>query len=180
MKLNKFRMWLLISGLAGVISCKDDEPAPPPESILNVNNQAYDLTSAVFMNWGTTNCSGCADIDVWLLSEGMSAVDSGFVGTGHLVLLDLNSSSTSQLSEGTYTWSLVRNPDTIVNHFVATDCETSCDFSDIGVSGSVTVITSEENYQIDFDITLLNGGRARGTYYGPLEETNPFTIFTSG
>ena len=161
MGFRRFKIWLVIIGLVGVISCnKDDEPAPPPESVLNVNDATYNLAKAVYMNWGTADCDNCADIDVWLLSEGLNAADSGFVGTGHLILLDLNSSSTTQVSEGTYSWSLVRIPDTIVSYFVATNCTGTCSFNDFGVSGSVTVKLTDENYQFDFDISLLNGGKA--------------------
>jgi len=181
MRFGRLGSWLVILGIIATISCsKDDEPAPP-ESKLNVNGQTYDLAKAFFMNWGSSDCNECTDFDVWLLSDGIEPIDSGFVGTsGHLVLLDLNSSSSTEVAEGSYSWSITRIPSTIISYWVGTDCGAApCSFNDFGGSGTATVTKSGENYQFDFDISLLNGGKATGTYFGTLEETTPFAFFVS-
>ena len=104
--------WLMIFGIIGSISCsKDDEPAPPPESEMEVNGGTYKLENAYLMNYGD-QCNGCTDFDIWL-TTGFEPVDTTFIGSqGQLVLLDLNSSSSTEVTEGTYTWSISRIPST--------------------------------------------------------------------
>ena len=181
--MKRLTSWMMIILVALAACSKDDDP-PTPASNFTIAGTTYDFTNGYLQNYGGSGCDNCTDIDIWLTTDDFSLSNSAISGSGQYVYLDLNSADATKLADGTYTFSLVRLPSTIAITRIGVSCDVECDSDNLctltcqeevfGVTGSVTVLNSGETVRIDFNLTLNDGTTSTGTYFGPLEEIDPF------
>ncbi|MFM8493583.1 MAG: hypothetical protein ACKOA7_07605 [Bacteroidota bacterium] len=96
-------------------SCKKDTPDPEPKSEFSVAGQSYTLSKGYLLYWGLNSDSLSVDWDVLLVSDGVYYSADSVGGTGQALYLDLNSSSNTELSPGTYMFANQRAAGTFVD-----------------------------------------------------------------
>ncbi len=169
MKNFKFLLFLLLSiGLCATACQKEEED---PTNFFNLNGEELTLTKGFIESIGTTG-NDIFDVDISFGSSEISYVNDDFVGTGDGIYLDLNTSQSPGLKEGTYNFSATRDDFTISFGMVAKNFDfgtlTGEDYSVTG--GSATVAIDGTVYTVDFDLTIANGSRVTGNYTGSMQE----------
>lgn len=106
---------ILFSGLLSLPACKKDEPAPEKKSRFSVAGQEFDLSKGYLLYWGLNSDSLSADWDVLLVSDGVYFSMDSVGGVGQALYMDMNVSSNSDLTPGTYNFANQRAAGTFVN-----------------------------------------------------------------
>lgn len=174
--MKKINFLALISMLSLLVlsACKkDDDPVAVNE--FTVENQSYELAKGFIEPYGenTPEYPGSYDFDITLTSSSInySDLDEEFNGTGHIVYLDLNTSSPTGLVSGTYNFSSERNVLTIVDGTAATNFDiangsTGSSYEVIG--GTVTITTDATEPLIEFSLITTGNITVTGRYKGTL------------
>jgi len=171
--MKKVLQLLLISAIALQISCgKDDEGSVTVQNEFTYDGKAYSLSQGFLTDFEDIT-NGSRDYDITLISSGLTVSSGGGdpTGTGNLVYLDLNSSSTTSFEPGTFTWDEVRGPGKIVDAGLAIDFNfaTSTESDAIFIKdGTVTVQKEESIYTITFTLTTTDNKAVTGYYKGTL------------
>jgi len=156
----------------GFSACKKDDSKTNKLSSFSYNGVNYETPNAYLVSYGATSTES-ADFDIYLTSSDVTVNSgSGLTGTGDGIYMDLNSSSLTELADGTYTWSIDRAPNTIVNGavLIAYNFGTLTGDSYVVTDGTIKITVSGTNYVIDYSLTLSNDQTVTGNYNGTLQE----------
>lgn len=168
---NLFFTLLALIAFTTVFSCKKDKNEPNSYEFSYDGNK-YKLTSGFLTEYGT-NGNGSYDWDVYLTSDGIAK--EGFrdlTGKGDFIFLDLNSSSSTGLTTGTYTWSTFRDASTITTGFIGLDYDVD---NPNGVplipatDGTVTIDINGTETTITFSLIMDSGKTVSGEWKGMLQ-----------
>lgn len=165
---------LLIVGMLSS-GCKKEEETPKNHMIYD--GVEYDLSQGVLDYWGQAN-EGSYNLDLVLLSSGFTLHEVGgeidsLSGIGHGIVIELYSSSSTELVAGDYLWNSEGNgqvgtfeyADAVFNWNTQTD-----DGSDaIANGGQVNVSKNGDEYEIGLDLTMEGGKTLTGYFKGVLK-----------
>lgn len=170
--MKKVLQLLLISAIALQISCsKDDEGPVMIQNEFTYDGNTYSLSQGILTDYDEI-INGSRDYDITLLSSGITFSSGGDpTGTGNLIYLDLNSSSTTSFEPGIFTWDEFRGPNIIVDAGLAINFnfDTSTESDAIFIKdGTVTVQKEEDSYTITFALTTDDNKAIVGYYKGVL------------
>ncbi|BDD05174.1 hypothetical protein [Aureibacter tunicatorum] len=166
-------------------SCGDDKKEEStPKNHFTYDGESYELTKGYLTLLGSNfNIEG-AYFDIVLSSSTLSLNQKTeeLTGFGHVIYLDLNSSSVTELSSGTYTFDSeyfmsnfgLRSPNTFVDGLIVMNGDAKTGAGDIysvyeETKGTVKVAKSDEQYVIEFSFTVESGKKVEGIYTGPLK-----------
>lgn len=160
-------LFLLFSVAIFGSSCKKDEDNQPTNHLI-YNGTEYGLSTG-YLGEETFDC---ANVFVTLHDDDISLTDDGdLVGSGNVVSLALNSSTTDELESGTYNYS---EEPTALSHcggffFFNWDSiiQLGTDFPVI-TGGTIKVEKSNGETAITFDLDLENGEAISGYFKGRL------------
>jgi len=177
MKLKSLLITLCVLSVV-ISSCKKDEDKDSDLSnYFTYSGNTYELGKGVVTDWGENEGLNTYDFDVLLFSSTIqyNATSDEYTGQGHIMYLDLNSTSANGLVNGTYTYSENRGAFTFVdgqigiNFNISTFAGTILDLSGgrviIKVSGNVT--------SLEFDLTTGTNAKVTGKFSGQLTPREP-------
>jgi len=168
---------LLIVGMLSS-GCKKEEETPKNHMIYD--GVEYNLSQGVLDYWGQAG-EGSYILDLVLLSSGFTLHEVGgeidsLSGIGHGIVIELFSSSSTELVAGDYIWNSEGNgqigtfeyADAVFNWNSQTD-----DGSDaVANGGRVNVSNNGDEYEIGLDLTMEDGKTLTGFYKGALKYYN--------
>lgn len=175
MNTNKIKFKQLLLSLVVVFaaySCGKEDPV----FSTTINQFEYNgltiglINGAVIDNQTTNNES--ADFDIVLSTPDLQITGyAEVIGTGSAIHFDLNSTSATTLTAGTYSFSAERNPGTLFEAFAQIDYnsdipeeEKTVDF----VGGNLTLSISNDEYTLAFTLNTSDNQTLTGTYKGAL------------
>ena len=141
---------------------------------MELAGQQYDIDSALLESWGE-NGDGSYDWDVTFTTEGLSfnSETEEYVGTGAVLLLDLNTDSAGGLVPGNYTYSTERAAFKWVFAVSGTNVDTADDSAGDLLTynqGTVTITGTGDDQTITVDIlTEVVKLLATATYQGSFQ-----------
>ena len=158
------------------ISCSDDDSdsAPVVNNVMEIGGQQFDIDAALLESWGE-NGDGSYDWDVTFTTEGLSfnSETEEYVGTGAVLLLDLNTDSAGGLVPGNYAYSTERAAFKWVFALSGTNVDTADDSAGDLLTynqGTVTITGTGEDQIITVDILTESGEtNTTATYKGSFE-----------
>lgn len=165
---------LLLIGLA--ISCgKNNEEETTPVNHFKVNDTYYALSTGYQEDWGTGSYYDGYNIDLVLISDGISVDFDTYnaTGKGHVLYFELFTAGENGIEAGEYVYADTEPYDTgtfddgayMINLDLSTeDAEKTGYFK----SGTITVTKSGSVYEISIDGTDSSGNKITGYYKGSL------------
>jgi hypothetical protein len=150
---------LIVISILSLQSCDSDDngnSTPDLNNEISIDGTIYALDGiAVLQSYGTNN-DGSFDRDIEIFSNNL------------FVEFDLNTNSTAGISEGTYTYSDIRQAFTFYN--VEIEIQENNDSTSFNIQqGSVTVNNENSNTIITFDLVAQDGTSIIGHWFGTIE-----------
>lgn len=176
MKLRFQTIFVLFLAL-GVISTscnKDDDGGSSASNSFTVDGTTYALTNAYKLAYNYPNADGSDDIDIWLTTSDItSSGNQELSGSGDVVYLDLNSSTTPELASGTYNYASERAAFALSDSYAGENIDVytlSGDKLFIVTGGSVEVSQNGNETRFEFNLTTADGKTITGNYQGTLTD----------
>ncbi|MBN1598193.1 MAG: hypothetical protein JW894_07855 [Bacteroidales bacterium] len=164
-----------------MISCKkDDDKEDSKSNELVVNGTSYELSQGTLENYGIWTSSGATNIDLILLSPGITIHEEGgefsyVTGTGHYVYFEMFTSGPTGLDVGTYTYNASSTASGTFDYSfyglnINFDTGSGSPVSITG--GTVTISANGSTYEITLALTDAMGQAVTGYYKGSLRYYN--------
>jgi hypothetical protein len=154
------------------LSCSKDDLDDTGSNQFIIDGEKFLLSKAYVRDYGPT-AAGSFDFDVILTSSSIAYDDQAgeFNGKGHAVFIDLNSSSSNGLADGSYYYSRWRNHFTFYSGEVATDFDVDNETGNVHPisSGTVDITMDGNTLTIEFDLGRQNKTSVTGNYTGILQ-----------
>jgi len=167
MKKLKLVLILLFISFVVFYSCEDDSS---PKNYFKYDGKTYTLSDGYIEDYGPNN--GSFDWDVYIISSKLNYNGDWFTGTGHIIYLDLNTSSENGLVTGIYTFSSERSVFTFVdagagiNFNMDTESGTIVDV----IGGTVEITISGNEVLFEFNLITNTTKTIKGRFKGVLTE----------
>jgi hypothetical protein len=164
------KLYFLLVVLAVMSACKKDENTTPKNNI-TYDGKTYELAKGYLENYGYVD-DGLYNFDMTLVSDGLTLTENGDAsGVGNIIYFEMLSPSPTELSAGTYTFSVNFNTAyTFATGFVGLDFDIANftgTFLNL-VGGTVTVAKDGGNYKITFNGVQASAKAVTGSYEGTL------------
>jgi len=180
---NGFFTLLVVGSLMILSSCSSDEDALAKK--VTIDGEKITLANGYIAGFGVyqdDNGDPVSEYGVILSSSGLTMNDGDFSGTGTFVFMQLVSTSSIQLANGTYTIADLESESYLKGDaFSVTlkDYNSTTDDAEViyyATSGTIKITKSGSTYKITFNFTLSEDGvneiEAKGSFEGKLEETS--------
>ncbi len=176
--LIKLSVLLLILATTGCKKDKDDDKSPA--NYFTYDGTTYELSQGFLENYGQWELDEGFNLDVTMVSKGLTAVETGgelttFSGTGDAVVFEMYSTSAGELVAGDYVYGEDSfDPGTFEFGALMIGFTGPDQFGE-GVyftGGTVNVKKSGSQYEISFDCTAPSGKKATGYFKGNLKYYN--------
>ncbi|MCC9166929.1 hypothetical protein [Pontibacter harenae] len=174
--------FVLLAGFA-LASCSDDDDdnaTPSLDDKVEYDGQTYNLRTGVVEDYGTGDVEGHYNYDFYVTDGTLVVEDDEAASLENakiLVYTELFSSGEAAFTTGTFTFVQDAESSQANGKHVFENAEVIVDSNNDNIldenddvfeatGGTVTVSGSNNNYTLDFNLTLNNGKTARGNYSG--------------
>ncbi|MEP0214641.1 MAG: hypothetical protein ABJD66_15590 [Cellulophaga sp.] len=166
-----FYLFTVLTFTLFITSCNsDDDATSEDKNFIKVDDVESSLILGFADDYSDYPSGDTYNIDLTLLSTGFELREEyGYDGEGYGFELEIFTNTTKKLAPGTYNYSDddINKPFTFVGIYFTTTDDTD-DVSDPEiVGGTVTIISSKNNYyELTFDMVDDKGHKITGRYFG--------------
>lgn len=170
--------FLAVLALITITACSSDDDGGSNElrfgtgtGQVTVNGSDFSFDKGIILNYGENIGEGTFNFDIELYSGDLSLTQLGPIGIGNYLFLELNSTQSSGLRNGTYTFNFdaddlsLTDGDLEINYDFQADA--SDQFFDV-TGGTVEVSKNGNTYTLDFNLEVDGSEALTGSYVGTL------------
>lgn len=179
MKIERKILTIILLSLIIFAGCKKDKKESSFNNYINYDGTTYAIDKGYLENWGKWSPEGDNNLDLTLVSNGISAVEvSGlldeFIGAGNGIIFYMYTTSTTRLDDGNYVYDEDATEEAgtfewanvVINYNIEDE---EGDVDQYIVDGTVTVTKTGDVYEISFNLTDEDGKTVTGYFKGTLK-----------
>jgi len=178
MKIGKKILTVILLSLIIFAGCKKDKKESSFNNYIKYDGKTYPIDQGVIENFGRWDEDEGYNLDLYILSNGITLQESGgeitgVTGNGHVIYFEMFSNSPTQLDNGNYNydeWSWEAG--TFDYGWISLNYDAALDDSEIDQDiegGTVTVSKTGDIYKITINCTDEDGKSVTGYFEGTLK-----------
>lgn len=179
MKIERKILTIILLSLIIFTGCKKDKKESTVNNYIRYDGTTYAIDKGYLENWGKWSLEGDNNLDLTLVSNGISVVEVGgeideYIGEGNAIIFYMYSTSTTRLDDGNYVYDEDATEEAgtfewanvVINYNIEDE---EGDVDQYIVDGTVTVTKTGDVYEISFNLTDEDGKTVTGYFKGTLK-----------